>query len=589
MAAKETGFTICATLLLWDICSLALRRRGSQTRWARHFIRAAATLSLAAAYLELRRRVIGGDTLVHIYRKVENPLPFYATRTQRILSTVQQHALYVGLLVAPLHLSADWSFACVQPVHTLLDSRNIAPIAIAALLGAALLAAQPWKLDSCEPLRAARLRLFVVLAFGVAPFLPAANIFLYVGTYIGERLLYMPSLGFCLLLAEPLARASGPVHMLEKGEKPLPAASSSQRRAAAWLITILLLLSYGVRTAVRNRDWESEETLFLAAMRVCPNSAKVRLNVGILARRSQDWEGALAHFRHARKMEPGYCDPQYWIGLTMVTSTAVPSAPCRTHAGSRVGEPRQRAEGSVRPGSCVGLQMGRCGGWASASQGARHAVSLARCLCRHFTQITTELLTRDANDVRALSTRGTLLTKMEQHEEACRAFVRAASALAASGQNADAATMRRRCQVSHGEAAAVGYDLASCEQAILEMQASLASHKEAAASSAADALRGSRAALARAFLLQVGGSCDSHEGYLAAVNALQRAEPYDPLLHREWARLLSLRPGREVEAKQHMNAAAALFADAGLQAAAAEVASLLSNMLPARTHARDEL
>ena len=35
----------------------------------------------------------------------------------------------------------------------------------------------------------------------VAPFLPASNIFFYVGTFIGERLLYLPSVGFCMLVA----------------------------------------------------------------------------------------------------------------------------------------------------------------------------------------------------------------------------------------------------------------------------------------------------------------------------------------------------------------------------------------------------
>ena len=31
-----------------------------------------------------------------------------------------------------------------------------------------------------------------------------------VGTYIGERLLYAPSVGYCLLLADALARLAGP-------------------------------------------------------------------------------------------------------------------------------------------------------------------------------------------------------------------------------------------------------------------------------------------------------------------------------------------------------------------------------------------
>jgi hypothetical protein len=53
-------------------------------------------------------------------------------------------------------------------------------------------------------------------------------------------------------------------------------------------------------------------------MTVCPDSAKVRLNNGILARRYQDWEGAIAHFSRAAAIEPGYCEPTYWIGLTRV-------------------------------------------------------------------------------------------------------------------------------------------------------------------------------------------------------------------------------------------------------------------------------
>ena len=40
----------------------------------------------------------------------------------------------------------------------------------------------------------------------VAPFFPASNVMFYVGTFIGERLLYCPSIGFCLLAAEGTAQ-----------------------------------------------------------------------------------------------------------------------------------------------------------------------------------------------------------------------------------------------------------------------------------------------------------------------------------------------------------------------------------------------
>ena len=51
---------------------------------------------------------------------------------------------------------------------------------------------------------------------------------------------------------------------------------------------------------------------------VCPDSAKVQLNMGILERRHLHWQGALKHFQRAQSIEPGYCDPTYWIGLTLI-------------------------------------------------------------------------------------------------------------------------------------------------------------------------------------------------------------------------------------------------------------------------------
>lgn len=79
-----------------------------------------------------------------------------------------------------------------------------------------------------------------------------------------------------------------------------------------------ILLAYGVRCSLRNRDWESEESLFRQAGAVCVASAKVQLNLGILMRRKFNWGMALSHFRAARAIEPSYCEPTYWYGLTLI-------------------------------------------------------------------------------------------------------------------------------------------------------------------------------------------------------------------------------------------------------------------------------
>ena len=47
------------------------------------------------------------------------------------------------------------------------------------------------------------------------PFFPASNVLFYVGTFIGERLLYFPSIGYCLLLSLAITHAAG---LSQKGD-----------------------------------------------------------------------------------------------------------------------------------------------------------------------------------------------------------------------------------------------------------------------------------------------------------------------------------------------------------------------------------
>ena len=185
--------------------------------------------------------------------------------------------------------TADWSYACIDYVSRLSDPRNLAAAALYLLLLWLLLAARPWRvLDEWAAAAGrggsgssgggrestARWRLAVAAGLLVAPFFPASNVPFYVGTFIGERLLYFPSVGYCLLLAQALAA------WLPPEQQPLAAAAAGDGggakaagaarlggRAAAALLTLLLAF-YGGRTLVRNQDWWDEERLFRAAQKV---------------------------------------------------------------------------------------------------------------------------------------------------------------------------------------------------------------------------------------------------------------------------------------------------------------------------------
>lgn len=137
--------------------------------------------------------------------------------------------------------AADWSYACIEYVTRLADPRNCATLTLYACLAYIILAAKPWAValewtgklplqvsstllvvslvasffrvflflsklgtPTCmcilqpeHQVLANRWRLAVVIGLVVGPFFPAANVLFYVGTFIGERLLYFPSGGLC--------------------------------------------------------------------------------------------------------------------------------------------------------------------------------------------------------------------------------------------------------------------------------------------------------------------------------------------------------------------------------------------------------
>ena len=60
-------------------------------------------------------------------------------------------------------------------------------------------------------------RVLLALSLLVIPFLPATNLFFSVGFVVAERIIYIPSAGFCLLVTEGMYED---IVMLEKKSPP---------------------------------------------------------------------------------------------------------------------------------------------------------------------------------------------------------------------------------------------------------------------------------------------------------------------------------------------------------------------------------
>lgn len=98
-----------------------------------------------------------------------------------------------------------------------------------------------------------------LLAF---PFVPATNLFFYVGFVVAERVLYIPSMGFCLLVAIGLDQ------LYRRQEGLL-------RKRILLSIFLSLVIIMSVRTVRRNRDWWHEENLYRSGIHINPPKGKI--------------------------------------------------------------------------------------------------------------------------------------------------------------------------------------------------------------------------------------------------------------------------------------------------------------------------
>ena len=101
-----------------------------------------------------------------------------------------------------------------------------------------------------------------------------SNLLFTVGITMNERFIYMPSLGYCIVLALLIAKLSNYL-----AERKFSDVSVINTRYATIFLSIILL-GYAVKTITRNQDWKDDFTLFSRDIHNSPNSAKVHNALG---------------------------------------------------------------------------------------------------------------------------------------------------------------------------------------------------------------------------------------------------------------------------------------------------------------------
>jgi Flp pilus assembly protein TadD len=274
MLSKESAITaigLCGVVHYW----VSADRRISST------LRALAPYVLVAiAYLGWRRYLVGALGMPALPSLLDNPLA-HAGLGSRLGTALVILGDYVRLLMWPGLLSSDYSYNQIPLVTSALDPRLLAAAAILLLLVLALLAGLRW-----APVTV------VAGLFFLVPLAATANLLVVIGTIKAERLLYLPSVGWCLAAGWLVARLA-----------------ARRRPVTLGMLVVVLCLCVG-RTWVRNEDWRDEATAHAAAVRTAPDSAKTHYNWArdLIGQRRLD--EAIHHLRRSLAIYPDWAPSQ---------------------------------------------------------------------------------------------------------------------------------------------------------------------------------------------------------------------------------------------------------------------------------------
>uniref|UniRef100_A0A8C8XUR0 dolichyl-phosphate-mannose--protein mannosyltransferase n=1 Tax=Panthera leo TaxID=9689 RepID=A0A8C8XUR0_PANLE len=273
---KSSGFPVSPGAMWSMMRYLTARTNRNFLLTMRPFLkRATLVITYVIVVLYFRLWIMGGS--MPLFSEQDNPASFSPYILTRFLTYSYLLAFNVWLLLAPVTLCYDWQVGSIPLVETIWDTRNLATILLAVvmtLLSLHCLAAFK-RLEHKEVL--------VGLLFLVFPFIPASNLFFRVGFVVAERVLYMPSMGYCILF----------VHGLSKLCTWLNRCGATTLTVS----TVLLLLLFSWKTVKQNEIWLSRESLF----RLYPRHASALNNLGTLTR---DTAEAKIYYQRALQLNP---------------------------------------------------------------------------------------------------------------------------------------------------------------------------------------------------------------------------------------------------------------------------------------------
>ena len=274
----------------------------SETNFKKIAIQTLPFLAAASLFLIIRGQILGGnfggqlsmELMNYPFLKIENGQWVHLGFGEKMATIVYTLGRYLQLLLFPHPLTHDY-----YPRHidlytwgnwrVILSTLAYLGIAIAGIIGT--LRKKIWGYAA----------LYYLITLSIV-----SNLLFPIGTNMSERFLFMPSVGFCLIVAY--------------GLRKIPLSLNKQMIVGALIISL-----FSLKTVQRNYIWKDNFTLFTTDINVSKNSAKLRNSVGgELSARAINTENesqrtailneAIGHLLEATKIHPTYKNAYLLLG-----------------------------------------------------------------------------------------------------------------------------------------------------------------------------------------------------------------------------------------------------------------------------------
>ncbi|PLW94156.1 MAG: hypothetical protein C0592_03970 [Marinilabiliales bacterium] len=237
-------------------------------------------------YIYIRSQVVGGLLVTEISPELLNDPFVNSTKSQELATVFFTWLIYFKLLIFPHPLTHDY-----YPKQIAIRdfSDPMVWVAIAVVLFTIFLA--------LRGLKKKKLWSFGIIFFW-ASFSISSNLIFNIGTFMNERFMFVPLLGFVFILAWILQNKLG------------------KDKTLTYILFAILGL-YSIKTISRSFAWKNNHSLFLTDVRTSSNSAKVNVSAAEILLQEADAEQnyikrmelvneAIGYLNKAQEIHPTY-------------------------------------------------------------------------------------------------------------------------------------------------------------------------------------------------------------------------------------------------------------------------------------------